>query len=39
MKQNPQKPGLTGGKAPVGGAKVPTSTGNTGKPDPKHLPR
>jgi len=39
MRQNPQKPGATTGKAPVGGSKVPTSTTSNSKTDPKHLPR
>lgn len=39
MKYNPQKPGVTGAKVPVGGTKAPVAGGNTGKTDPKHLPR
>ena len=40
MSKLPQKPGMTGGKAPTGATKAPTSTANTAKgPDPKHLPR
>ena len=39
MKYNPQKPGGTGAKPTVGGTKAPVTGGNTGKTDPKHLPR
>ena len=40
MSKIPQKPGMTGGKAPVGTNKALTANSTTAKgPDPKHLPR
>ena len=39
MKYNPQKPAVTGAKAPLGGTTAPVASGTTAKPDPKHLPR